>query len=63
MIREIRTLCVRAVRPVLGRPNLDAAKGVGGFREILVEADEGFTAFRLSQMQAIRKVHALPYPA
>jgi hypothetical protein len=63
MIRESRALCVRAVRPVLGRSHLDAAKGVGGFREILVEADEGLTAFRLGQMQAIRKVHALPYPA
>jgi hypothetical protein len=63
MIRDSRTLCVRAVRPVLRRPHLDAAKGVGGFREILVEADEGLTAFRLGQMQAIRKVHALPYPA
>jgi hypothetical protein len=51
------------VGPVLGRPHLDAAKSVGGFCEILVEADEGLTAFGLGQMQAIRKVHALPYPA
>src|SRR6202140_2232567 len=46
-----------------GRSHLDAAEGVGGFGEILVKADEGLTAFRLGQMQAIRKVHALPHPA
>jgi len=45
------------------RPHLDAAKGVGGLGEILVDADEGLTAFRLGQMQTIRKVHALPHRA
>src|ERR1700730_6693807 len=54
---------VRSARSVLGRPHLDAAKGVGGLGEILVEADEALTAFRLGQMQTIRKVHALPHPA
>jgi hypothetical protein len=53
---------LRSARLVLGRPHLDAAEGVGGLGEILVEADEGFTAFRLGQMQTIRKVHALPHP-
>jgi hypothetical protein len=52
-----------SARSVLGRPHLDAAKSVGGLGEILVEADEGLTAFRLGQMQTIRKVHALPHPA
>jgi hypothetical protein len=46
---------VRSARQVSGRPRLDAAEGVGGFGEILVKADEGLTAFRLGQMQAIRK--------
>jgi hypothetical protein len=41
-----------------GRSHLDAVEGVGRFGEILVKADERLTAFRLGQVQAIRKIHA-----
>jgi hypothetical protein len=40
------------------RVRLQPGNAERGFRQILVEADDGLTAFRLGQMQAIR--NALP---